>query len=88
MIVLIFLLLFFSLALTVPMFVSLGAVPFIIFNFFSNIPLSILPQRMFAGIDSFPLMAIPFFILAANIMAKGGISERLIGFVNSLIGHV
>lgn len=84
----IFLLLFSFLVITLPMFISLSAVPFITFDLFTNMPLSILPQRMFAGIDSFPLMSIPFFILAANIMAKGGISERLIGFVNSLVGHV
>jgi C4-dicarboxylate transporter, DctM subunit len=84
----IFLLLFFLLTITVPMFIALAAVPFITFDLFTKIPLSILPQRMFAGVDSFPLMAIPFFILAANIMARGGISEKLIGFVNSLVGHI
>lgn len=88
MIALIFLSLFFLLFLSVPIFVSLASIPFVVFSLFTEMPLSILPQRMFAGIDSFPLMAIPFFIFAAEIMGKGGISERLINFVNSLVGHV
>jgi C4-dicarboxylate transporter DctM subunit len=51
-------------------------------------PLSILSQRVFAGLESFPLLAIPFFILAANIMGRGGLSTRLINFIQSLVGHL
>lgn len=43
-----------------------------------NIPLLVVGQRMFTSIDSFPLMAVPFFILSGDIMARGGISDRLI----------
>ncbi len=88
MIALIFLSLFFLLILSVPMFVSVATVPFVYYKFFTDLSLSILPQRMFSGIDSFPLMAIPLFIFAANIMAEGGLSERLINFVNSIVGHI
>jgi C4-dicarboxylate transporter DctM subunit len=42
-------------------------------------------QRLFSGIDKFPLMAIPFFIFAGNIMAQGGISKRLIRLANALV---
>ena len=44
-----------------------------------------LPQRMFTSIDSFPFMAIPFFILAGNLMSEGGISRRLLDFMQVLL---
>ena len=53
-----------------------------------NIDLSIIIQRMFSGAGGFTLMAIPFFVLAGNLMSAGGISRRLVNFSNSLIGHV
>lgn len=70
------------------MFIALAAVAFVTFALTTSMPLSILPQRMFAGLESFPLMAVPFFILAANIMGRGGLSARLIRFVQSLVGHL
>src|SRR3974377_680712 len=45
-------------------------------------------QRMFAGIDSFPMMAIPFFMLAGALMDTGGISTRLVRFSNYLVGWI
>lgn len=45
-------------------------------------------QRMFAGIDSFPLMAVPFFILAAELMTAGGLTNALLSFSNALVGHL
>jgi len=45
-------------------------------------------QRMFAGIDSFPMMAIPFFMLAGSLMDTGGISSRLVRFSNYLVGWI
>jgi len=53
-----------------------------------TLPMVIIPQRMFVQIDSFPLMAIPFYILAGEIMDRGGISLRLVNFANSLVGHI
>ncbi|MEW6624096.1 MAG: TRAP transporter large permease [Bacillota bacterium] len=50
--------------------------------------LLILPQRMFAGTDSFPLVAIPFFILAGDLLAQGKISEKLIQFAESILGFI
>ena len=44
-----------------------------------------LPQRMFTSVDSFPFMAIPFFILAGNLMSEGGISKRLLNFMQVLL---
>lgn len=53
----------------------------------SGIPLNFVPKRLFTACDSFPFMAIPFFILAGTLMSQGGISERLITFANTLIGR-
>ncbi len=51
-----------------------------------SVPLIVVGQKLFASIDSFPLMAIPFFMIAGNLMEKGGISKRLIAFANSIVG--
>ncbi len=53
-----------------------------------SLPMVLVPQRMFVQIDSFPLMAIPFYILAGEIMERGGISVRLVSFADSLVGHI
>ncbi|MAY85524.1 MAG: C4-dicarboxylate ABC transporter [Pseudooceanicola sp.] len=45
-------------------------------------------QRMFAGIDSFPLMAVPFFILASELMTACGLTRSLLRFANALVGHL
>ena len=45
-------------------------------------------QNMFAGIDSFPLLAIPFFILAAELMSGGALTEVLLRFASQLVGHL
>lgn len=54
----------------------------------SGIDLSIIPQRMMYSVNSFPLMAIPFFMLSGELMIKAGIIERLISFANALVGRV
>jgi tripartite ATP-independent transporter DctM subunit len=53
-----------------------------------KIPLQGLVQRMIGGIDTFPLLAIPFFILAGNLMNTGGITDRLVRFSRALVGHI
>jgi TRAP-type transport system large permease protein len=53
-----------------------------------QLPPLVAVQQMFAGIDSFPLMAIPFFILAAELMTGGALTEVLLRFASQLIGHV
>jgi tripartite ATP-independent transporter DctM subunit len=53
-----------------------------------TIPLQALPQRLALGLDSFPLLAIPLFILAGTIMEAGGITKRLIQFAEVLVGHI
>ena len=54
----------------------------------ADFPLSLVPQRLFTSCDSFVLLAVPLFILAGTIMASGGMSIRLIRFIDSLIGRV
>src|SRR5512136_875870 len=46
------------------------------------------PQRFFNGINSFPLMAVPFFILAADLMSASAITSSILRFANSLVGHI
>ncbi|WP_040984435.1 TRAP transporter large permease [Oceanobacillus jeddahense] len=52
------------------------------------LPLTLIPQRVFNGLDSFPLLAIPFFILAGAIMDRGGVSAKIINLANVLVGHI
>jgi C4-dicarboxylate transporter, DctM subunit len=52
------------------------------------LPLTVIPQRLVAGIDSFAFMAIPFFILVGGVMNAGGITQRLVDFANSLVGFI
>lgn len=47
----------------------------------------VMPQKVFSGLDSFPLLAIPFFILAGNLMTHGGLNDRILDFASALVGH-
>ncbi len=69
----------------VPIAVSLGAATMITV-FTLDIPVAVIAQRIFTGLDSAAIMAIPFFVLAGNLMSSGGISRRLVEFVNSIVG--
>lgn len=51
------------------------------------IPFLVAPQRMFTILDSFPLMAVPYYILAGELMERGGISARLVRFATALVGR-
>ncbi|MDR5901593.1 TRAP transporter large permease [Halomonas icarae] len=73
-------------SLGVPIAVSIVLASIIGIEFFSRLPLLLVPQQMFVGIDNFPLLAIPFFILAGNLMAAGGISRRLVDLAKSIVG--
>jgi C4-dicarboxylate transporter DctM subunit len=82
----IFLSLFGLLLVRVPIAVALGLACVAGLSF-GGITLDIVIQRMIATNDSFPLLAIPFFILAGEIMSIGGMSRRLIDFAGALVGH-
>ena len=81
-----FLLAFFVIGVPIP--VSLAMVTMIAFASLGEIPMMIAPQRMFVGLDSFTLMAVPFFMLAGAIMHAGGIAHRLIDFASALLGWI
>ena len=78
---------FFFLLLGVPIGLSIG-VSAVTVLIISDIPLEMVPQTMFAGNNSFALVAVPFFILAGDILAKGGISERIVAFAEATLGRI
>ncbi len=84
---LLFIMLLVLIAINVPIAIALGLAAVTVLIVGGGMPLIVLPQKMFAALDSFPLMAAPFFILAGKLMEHGGISERLIEFAKSLVGQ-
>ncbi len=73
--------------LTVPVAVSIGLAAMTGVAA-ANLPWLVVAQQIYAALDKYPLVAIPFFILAGNLMEAGGISERLVEFAKSLVGGV
>lgn len=76
------------LLLGLPIFAALAFAVFLAIQFFGNTDPIIVPMRMFTGMNNFSLMAIPFFILAAELMRIGGLSGRLIELAKALVGWV
>ena len=76
-----------TLIMRIPIAFGLG-ISAVLTALYTNIPLAILAQGMVRGINSFSLLAIPFFILAGEIMGEGGMSHRLIRFSNAIVGKV
>lgn len=70
-----------------PIAVSLGAATIVTMVATTSIGTTTIATACFSGLDSFPLLAIPFFILAGNLMKSGGISRRLLDFADALVGH-
>jgi len=76
----------FFLLIGVPVAFVLGLTPFVAFISGGEIPYMLAAQRIFTGMDNPVLMAVPFFILAGNIMSAGGMTRRLVAFCNVLVG--
>lgn len=74
--------------LNVPIAWALGIVSLVTLLAFTDIPLLVVPQRMFTGTDSFTLIAIPFFLLAGALMERSGISDKLIALAQGVVGHI
>ncbi|MCM3761790.1 TRAP transporter large permease [Alkalihalobacillus oceani] len=74
------------LLLSVPLAISIAFSGILAILYAGDLPTFVGVQRLFTGLDSFPLMAIPFFLLAGKIMEKGGISRRLIDLAASVVG--
>jgi tripartite ATP-independent transporter DctM subunit len=72
----------------VPIAFSLGLAAAATLVAWGQVPLWLLAQRMFTGVDSFVFMAIPFFILAGELMTTAGILDRLVKFADGLVGHI
>ncbi len=77
---------FFFLIIGVPVAFVLGLTPLVALITQGETPLVLVAQRIFTGMDSPVLMAVPFFILAGNIMGAGGMTQRLVKFCNILVG--
>lgn len=74
--------------LNVPIAISLGVASVSYMLFIGNMPIDLIIQSLFSGVDSFPLLSIPFFVLAGDIMTEGGISKRLVCFSLALFGKL
>ncbi|KAA0891147.1 TRAP transporter large permease [Pusillimonas sp. ANT_WB101] len=77
-------LLFFG--LSVPVAVSIGLSSMLGVGFDGQMTWLVIAQQIYASLDKYPLVAVPFFILAGNLMEAGGISERMVDFAKSLVG--
>jgi tripartite ATP-independent transporter DctM subunit len=83
-----FAILFGLIAIELPVAFALIAAALAYLQFGSPVPMSLVVQRMSSGIDSFPLLAIPLFVLAGNLMNVGGIASRIFEFAIALVGHL
>ncbi|NQZ32390.1 MAG: TRAP transporter large permease [Oceanospirillaceae bacterium] len=79
---------FITLFLGIPVAFTMGIAGLATILSFETINPLVAVQRLFNGIDSFPLMAVPFFILASELMTACGLTAALLGFANALVGHL
>ncbi len=77
-----------GLAIGIPVSVTMGLSGMVAVLVDGRFPGLVVPQYLFNGISSFPLMAIPFFVLAAEIMTAAGMTASLLRFANDLVGHI
>lgn len=70
-----------------PVSIALGLTVLTFLFVMTNVPIEAVALKLFTGIESFEIMAIPFFILAGNFLTHGGVARRMIKFATSLIGH-
>ncbi len=77
-----------GMAIGFPVAISMGGSGFLALVASGKLSWLTVPQRFFNGINSFPLMAVPFFILAADLMSASGITRSLLRFTNNMVGHI
>ena len=70
-----------------PVSIALGLTVLTFLFILTNVPIEAVSMKLFTGLESFEIMAIPFFILAGNFLSHGGVARRMIDFAVSLIGH-
>ena len=73
---------------SVPIAISLGIASLVFNIFLSPVPVDLTLQAYFSGLDSFSLLAVPFFMLAGDIMLAGGISKRLVNLGTTMMRKV
>lgn len=83
---LLFIVFFTTLLIGVPIFIALAGSSLVYTNLIAGIPDFVILHRMAGGVDSFPLLAVPFFILAGNLMNSAGITNRIYDFAVALVG--
>lgn len=88
MLVIAFLILIIFLVAGVPVVFAIGISGLLAVVFGSDVPLFILVQRIVGSLNSFPLLAAPLFLLAGELMGKGGMSKRIVTFSTALVGHL
>jgi len=76
------------LVINVPVAFSMTLACILAFLWQGTIPISTVTLKLYSGIDTFPFLAIPLFILAGGLMEQGGISQRLVRFARDLVGHI
>ncbi|MBG0790994.1 MAG: TRAP transporter large permease [Desulfovibrionaceae bacterium] len=87
MVSILFIAFFVLVVIGLPIAISLGVASLCAIHFASHMPFLILPQKVFNGVNSFPFMAIPLFLLAGNIMAEAKISDKLVALASALVGR-
>lgn len=80
--------LLFFILLGMPIAFSMGLAAVVALAVDGTVPLLVLPQKMYSSLDSFPLLAIPLFILAGALMNISGITEKLVTLSRSMVGHI
>ncbi len=88
MLIVLFLTFFVLLLINMPIAFALGIAAATTLLFDSTLPINSIVTRAFVGVDSFTLLAIPFFIIAGELMNACGITERIVDFARSLVGHI
>lgn len=88
MLIILFLTFFILLLINMPIAFALGIATATTLLFDSTLPINSIVTRAFVGVDSFTLLAIPFFIIAGELMNACGITERIVAFARSLVGHI
>ena len=79
---------FLAVTLGIPISMSIGVSAVLYLLLYGSVSLAVIAQQMTLGIDSFPLLAIPLFLLAGMLMSEANITTRIIGFANALVGRI
>lgn len=88
MIPILFILIILFMATNIPISFSLGLASAISAYLKGNVPLILIPQKIFSSLDSFPLLALPLFVLAGSFLETGGVGMRLVNLTNVLVRHI